>query len=129
MEPSSHQQRRVSAELLKATDLVVAMSTDHQAFLFETFHHQAALFNEVCHRRPEPLLDVWEAIPQRSADRLGADEGHAPIHSALHAGVDSSAACSITAIHVYAAVRQCFLTQSAQRHMSGDGSWHPGVNA
>ena len=68
MDPSPHQQRRVSAELLSASDLVIAMSTDHQSFLFETFEYRAPLFNEVCHGRTEPLLDVWEAIPSWEAD-------------------------------------------------------------
>ena len=35
MYPSRHHQRKVSAELLHATDLVIAMSTDHQSFLFD----------------------------------------------------------------------------------------------
>jgi protein-tyrosine-phosphatase len=62
VDPSPHQQRRVSAELLHATDLVIAMSTDHRAFLLNTFRYRAPLFNDVCHGRSEPLLDVWEAI-------------------------------------------------------------------
>jgi len=37
VDPSPHQQRRVSAALLSASDLVIAMSTDHQAFLVDTF--------------------------------------------------------------------------------------------
>jgi protein-tyrosine phosphatase len=68
MDPSRHQQRRVSAELLHASDLVIAMSTDHQAFLVDTFQYRALLFNEVCHGRAEPLLDVWEAIPTWETD-------------------------------------------------------------
>jgi protein-tyrosine phosphatase len=63
IDPSEHHQRKVSAELLHATDLVVAMSTDHQSFLFDTFQCRAPLFNEICHGRSEPLFDVWEAIP------------------------------------------------------------------
>jgi hypothetical protein len=39
------------------------MRTDHQACLFDTFQYRAALFNEVCHGRAGPLLDVWEAVP------------------------------------------------------------------
>jgi protein-tyrosine-phosphatase len=65
MDPSLHQQRKVSAELLHVSDLVIAMSTDHQAFLFDTL---APLFNEICHGRSEPLLDVWEAIPTWETD-------------------------------------------------------------
>ena len=63
IDPSNHQQRRVSTELLHATDLVIAMSTDHQALLVETFQYRAPLFHDVCHGRSEPLLDIWEAIP------------------------------------------------------------------
>jgi protein-tyrosine phosphatase len=63
MDPSRHQQRKVSAELLHAMDLAIAMGTDHQAFLFDTFQYRAAPFNEICQGRSEPLLDVWEAIP------------------------------------------------------------------
>jgi protein-tyrosine phosphatase len=68
MDPFQHQQRKVSAELLHATDLVIAMSTDHQAFLVDTFQYRAPLFNEVCHGRSEPLLDIWEAIPAWETD-------------------------------------------------------------
>ena len=62
-DPAQHHQRKVSAELLRVTDLVVAMSTDHQSFLFDTFRYRAPLFNDVCYGRSEPLLDIWEAIP------------------------------------------------------------------
>jgi protein-tyrosine phosphatase len=68
MNPSHHQQRKVSVELLHASDLVIAMSTDHQSFLFDTFQYRAPLFNDVCYGRPEPLLDVWEAIPTWETD-------------------------------------------------------------
>jgi protein-tyrosine-phosphatase len=68
VDPSPHQQRQVSAELLRASDLVIAMSTDHQAFLVDTFRYRAPLFNEICHGRAEPLLDIWEAIPTWETD-------------------------------------------------------------
>ena len=67
-DPSPHQQRRVSAELLHAMDLVIAMSTDHQTFLFDTFQYRAPLFNDICHGRSEPLLDIWEVIPTWETD-------------------------------------------------------------
>jgi protein-tyrosine phosphatase len=72
VDPSRHQQRKVSAEILYASDLVIAMSTDHQSFLLDTFHVHAPLFNDVCHGRPEPLLDVWEAIPHWETDLAAA---------------------------------------------------------
>jgi protein-tyrosine phosphatase len=68
VDPSQHHQRKVSAALLRTTDLVIAMSTDHQSFLFDTFRYRAPLFNDVCHGRSEPLLDVWEAIPTWETD-------------------------------------------------------------
>jgi protein-tyrosine-phosphatase len=68
MDLSHHQQRKVSAELLCPSDLVIAMSTDHQAFLLDTFQYRAPLFNDVCHGRSEPLLDIWEAIPTWETD-------------------------------------------------------------
>jgi hypothetical protein len=48
---------------LHTSDLVIAMSTDHQAFLVDTFRYHAPLFNEVCYGKSKPLLDVWEAVP------------------------------------------------------------------
>jgi protein-tyrosine phosphatase len=76
MDPSQHRQRKVSAEILRAADLAIAMSTDHQSFLFDTFQYRAPLFNDVCHGRSEPLLDVWEAIPSWETD-LGAARNYA----------------------------------------------------
>jgi protein-tyrosine phosphatase len=68
VDPSLHRQRRVSAVPLLASDLVIAMSTDHQAFLVNTYTYRAPLFHDVCHGRSEPLLDVWEAIPTWETD-------------------------------------------------------------
>jgi hypothetical protein len=36
--------------------------------LLDTFRYRAPLFNEVCHGRSEPLLDVWEAVPAWETD-------------------------------------------------------------
>jgi protein-tyrosine phosphatase len=58
VDPSPYQQRRVSAEILHATDLVIAMSTDHQSFLVHTFQYRAPLFNAICHGLSAPLLDI-----------------------------------------------------------------------
>jgi hypothetical protein len=49
-------------------ELVIAMRTDHQSFLFERFEYRTPLFNEVCHGRSEPLFDVWEAVPTWETD-------------------------------------------------------------
>jgi protein-tyrosine phosphatase len=76
IDASQHQQRKVSVELLRASDLVIAMSVEHQVSLFDTFQYRAPLFNEVCHGRSEPLLDVWEAVPHWKTD-LDAARRHA----------------------------------------------------
>jgi hypothetical protein len=44
------------------------MSPDHQVFLVNTCQYRAPLCHEVCHRRPEPLLDIGEAIPTWEPD-------------------------------------------------------------
>ena len=68
IEPSAHQPRRVSAELLRTSDLVIAMSTDHQTSLLNTFQDRVPLLSDVFNGRSEPLLDVWEAIPTWETD-------------------------------------------------------------
>jgi protein-tyrosine phosphatase len=44
VDPSLHQQRRVTAELLRASDLVIAMSMDHQAIVVDTFQYSHHYF-------------------------------------------------------------------------------------
>ena len=65
---SHHRQHKVCAELLHASDLVIAMSTDQQTFLLDACQYHVPLFNEVRHGRSEPLLDVWEAVPAWETD-------------------------------------------------------------
>jgi hypothetical protein len=68
VDPSHYQQRRVSAELLSASNLVIAISMDHQVFLLEAFRYRAPLFNDVCHGKSAPLWDIWEAVPTWGTD-------------------------------------------------------------
>jgi hypothetical protein len=60
--------RRVSIRFASPSDLVIAMSTDHQTFLLNACQYHVPLFNEVRHGRSEPLLDVWEAVPAWETD-------------------------------------------------------------
>lgn len=62
IDPSAHIQRRVTAELLKSADLVIAMGFDHQAALRATFGYHVPLFNEVCNGQTVAVLDIHEAI-------------------------------------------------------------------
>ena len=60
---SGHRQRRVDAELLGQSDLVVAMGLDHQKHLRGAFGYDARLFNEISYGRADGVLDGWEAVP------------------------------------------------------------------
>lgn len=68
IDPSGHRQRRVTAELLNGTDLVVAMGLDHRQYLRERFGREARLFNEICFGKEESVLDMWEAVPNYQQD-------------------------------------------------------------
>lgn len=67
-DPSGHVPRPLTRELLDAADLPVAMGLDHQDFIRRHFGRNVPLFNEVCCRRAEPVLDVSEAVPNWQTD-------------------------------------------------------------
>ena len=58
----AHKRRTVTREVLAGARLVVAMSTDHQRFLQETFGLQALVFLEACGGACEPLPDIEEVV-------------------------------------------------------------------
>jgi protein-tyrosine-phosphatase len=62
-DPSHHVQRKLTRELLDATDLPVAMGFDHQEYVRVQFDRDVLLFNQICYQRDEPVLDVHEAVP------------------------------------------------------------------
>jgi protein-tyrosine phosphatase len=68
LDASAHQQRRVTAAMLAEADVVVAMGLDHRHYLREKFGREAWLFNQICSGHEEPVLDVWEAMPQEQHD-------------------------------------------------------------
>lgn len=63
IDPSAHEQRRLTLDMLQQADLAVAMGEDHQHFIREEFDWEVPLFNEICYAKAEPVLDVWEAVP------------------------------------------------------------------
>ena len=63
LDPAKHQQRRVTTEMLNEADLVVAMGLDHRAYLKDQFGREVWLFNQICFGKEEPVLDIWEALP------------------------------------------------------------------
>jgi protein-tyrosine phosphatase len=66
---STHVQRKLTRELLEGTDLVVAMSRDHQTFIHQEFEVDVPLFKQICYGRDEPILDLHEAHPNWEQDR------------------------------------------------------------
>ena len=65
---SKHVQRKLTRELMEATDLVVAMSRDHQTFIREEFGAEVPLFRQICCGRDEPILDLHEVHPNWEQD-------------------------------------------------------------
>lgn len=64
LDPRSHRARQITHEMVAAADIAIAMGIDHQHYIDERFGVHAPLFNELCYRRAEPLLDLHEALPQ-----------------------------------------------------------------
>ena len=63
IDPVAHRQRKLTAELLDAAHLPVAMGLDHREYVQRHFGRELVLFNQVCFDREEALLDTWEAVP------------------------------------------------------------------
>lgn len=68
IDPSGHQQRKLTAALLNEADLVVTMGMDHRAYVKQHFEREALLFNQICCDQEESVLDVWEAVPNWESD-------------------------------------------------------------
>lgn len=63
IEVANHAQRRLTYDLLQSADVAVAMGLNHRDFVRKHFDKEVLLFNEVCHRKEESVLDLHEAIP------------------------------------------------------------------
>lgn len=66
---SAHQRRTLTREILDQSHLVVAMSTDHQAFIQERFGRRVPLFLEACGLAPGWLPDIEDVIPDYKTNR------------------------------------------------------------
>ncbi|MFP6740163.1 MAG: hypothetical protein VCD33_00825 [Alphaproteobacteria bacterium] len=60
---SPHQPTRLTRTILDEASLAVAMGTEHRQQLSERFDHRASLFSEIAYGTEEPLLDVFEVVP------------------------------------------------------------------
>jgi protein-tyrosine phosphatase len=70
---SSHRRRTLTREILDASHLVVAMSTDHQAAIRRRFARDVPLFLEVCGEAPEWLPDIEDVIPDYRTNRTAVE--------------------------------------------------------
>jgi protein-tyrosine-phosphatase len=66
---SSHRRRTLTREILDVSQLVVAMSTDHQAAIRARFAREVPLYLEVCGEAPEWLPDIEDVIPDYQTNR------------------------------------------------------------
>jgi protein-tyrosine-phosphatase len=58
----AHRRRTLTAEMLDAAQLPVAMSLDHREFIRARFGRQVPVFLECCGGAAEALLDLHEAV-------------------------------------------------------------------
>lgn len=72
----AHRRRTVTTQMLEASGLVIAMSTEHVIALRDRFNYQTApLFTTACGLDDEPLPDVDEAVGDHTTNP-GAVEAH-----------------------------------------------------
>jgi protein-tyrosine phosphatase len=60
---SGHGRRTLTPAIMDVSDLVVAMSTDHQAFIRERFGRGVPLYLEVCGEPAAWLPDIEDVVP------------------------------------------------------------------
>ena len=68
-----HQRRTLTQAIMDESQLVVAMSTDHQAFIRERFGREVPLYLEVCGEGAEWLPDIEDVIPDYQTNRVAVE--------------------------------------------------------
>ena len=66
---SAHRRRTLTQSILHESNLVVAMSTDHQAFIRERFRREVPVYLEVCGETAAWLPDIEDVIPDYQTNR------------------------------------------------------------
>lgn len=59
----SHQPKEVTKGLVENNDLIIAMNTNHQDYIYEMYDVKAPLFNNVAYREATGVLDIEEYKP------------------------------------------------------------------
>jgi protein-tyrosine phosphatase len=70
---SGHGRRTLTLVIMDESDLVVAMSTDHQAFIRERFGREVPLYLEVCGEPAAWLPDIEDVIPDYQTNRVAVE--------------------------------------------------------
>ena len=71
LDVSAHRRRTLTQSILAQSHVVVAMSTDHRAFLLERFERAVPLFTDVCGDGSGALPDVDEVVPNYETNAAG----------------------------------------------------------
>jgi protein-tyrosine phosphatase len=70
---SGHARRTLTRAIMDESDLVVAMSTDHQATIRERFGREAPLYLEVCGEAAAWLPDIEDVVPDYQTNRVAVE--------------------------------------------------------
>ena len=70
---SSHRRRTLTQAILDESQLVVSMSTDHQALIRERFGRETVLFLEACGEPADWLPDIEDVVPDYRNNRPGVE--------------------------------------------------------
>jgi len=70
---SGHRRRTLTRVIMDESQLVVAMSTDHQVFIKERFGREVPLYLEVCGQGAEWLPDIEDVIPDYRTNRAAVE--------------------------------------------------------
>lgn len=71
IDPSAHQQRKLTLDMLNTVDLPIAMGLDHCDYIRQTFNREVLLFNRVALGKDEPIKDIWEIVPDWETNEDG----------------------------------------------------------
>lgn len=75
LDVGGHGRRTLTQAIMDASDLVVAMSTDHQAFIRERFGREVPLYLKVCGEPAAWLPDIEDVVPDYQTN-TAAVEAH-----------------------------------------------------
>lgn len=70
---SGHARRTLTRAMVEESDLVVAMSTDHQATIRERFGREVPLYLEVCGEAAAWIPDIEDVIPDYQTNRVAVE--------------------------------------------------------